>query len=93
MPNNTSNQDNNIITWMDINPWRGLLTYEDPYKTEGRTFSFTGREQAKGSVFAMIDNNLFVTLYGKTGIGKSSLKCGCMSHVKKQRICSSCNTT
>lgn len=50
------------------NPWLGLATYatEDADR-------FKGREKASNNLFSMIDNNLVVTLYGKSGIGKSSL--------------------
>lgn len=54
------------------NPWLGLLSYEDPQKTNER-YAFCGRDAAISSLFAMIDNNLLVTLYGKTGIGKTSV--------------------
>lgn len=55
-----------------INPWLGLLSYQDPDKSKS-LYRFCGRESATGSLFAMIDNNLLVTLYGKTGIGKTSV--------------------
>ena len=54
------------------NPWLGLLSYEDPLKSE-RHYSFCGRDAAISSLFAMVDNNLLITLYGKTGIGKTSI--------------------
>lgn len=54
---------------LKINPWRGLQSYTDPEKTVD-TYSFCGRESAVNSIFALIDNNLVVTMYGKTGIGK-----------------------
>ncbi len=54
------------------NPWLGLLSYEDPIKTKDK-YVFCGRDNAISSLFAMIDNNLLVTLYGKTGIGKTSV--------------------
>lgn len=57
---------------LKINPWRGLQSYTDPEKTVD-TYSFCGRESAVNSIFALIDNNLVVTMYGKTGIGKTSL--------------------
>lgn len=57
---------------MTNNPWLGLLSYEDPQKTN-KTYAFCGRDAAISSLFAMIDNNLLVTLYGKTGIGKTSV--------------------
>ena len=54
------------------NPWLGLLSYEDPQKAK-KQYTFCGRDAAISSLFAMIDNNLLVTLYGKTGIGKTSI--------------------
>lgn len=57
---------------MTNNPWLGLLSYGDPIKSND-THVFCGRDAAIGSLFAMIDNNLLVTLYGKTGIGKTSV--------------------
>lgn len=56
----------------DKNPWLGLLSYQDPEKSNSR-YKFCGRETAISSLFAMIDNNLLVTMYGKTGIGKTSI--------------------
>lgn len=54
------------------NPWLGLISYQDPQKTND-DHVFSGRDAAISSLFAMIDNNLLVTLYGKTGIGKTSV--------------------
>ncbi|MDE7456536.1 MAG: hypothetical protein K2M96_07505, partial [Prevotella sp.] len=54
------------------NPWLGLLSYGDPWKLK-ESYAFCGRDAAISSLFAMIDNNLLVTLYGKTGIGKTSV--------------------
>ena len=54
------------------NPWLGLLSYQDPNKTNSQ-YKFCGRENAISSLFAMIDNNLLVTMYGKTGIDKTSV--------------------
>lgn len=54
------------------NPWLGLLSYQDPLKSS-REYVFCGRDNAIGSIFAMVNNNLLVTLYGKTGIGKTSI--------------------
>ena len=50
------------------NPWPGMATYEDG---DGR--KFCGRDDESYDVTRLIDNHLFVTLYGKSGIGKSSL--------------------
>ena len=54
------------------NPWIGLLSYQDPDKIKS-DYRFCGREMAISSLFAMIDNNILVTMYGKTGIGKTSV--------------------
>ena len=55
------------------NPWLGLLSYQDPYKIEGKEYVFCGRDSAVSSIFSMIDNSALVTIYGKTGIGKTSV--------------------
>ena len=55
-----------------VNPWAGLSSYSDPETVEN-PLKFTGREEETVSVYSLIDNNLLVTLYGKSGIGKTSL--------------------
>ncbi|MBR5101962.1 MAG: ATP-binding protein, partial [Muribaculaceae bacterium] len=55
-----------------FNPWRGLSSYEDPEKIE-RQYLFMGREVETDALVRLIDNNLFVTLYGRAGVGKTSL--------------------
>jgi len=50
------------------NPWRGLASYE-----ENDGYLFCGRDEETLDVVRLIDNNLFVTLYGSSGIGKTSL--------------------
>lgn len=57
---------------MKDNPWRGLSPYTEP-KAGEKTFVFCGRSKATRELTSLIHNNLFVTLYGKTGIGKTSL--------------------
>lgn len=54
------------------NPWAGLFPYEDPAKSS-RELKFCGRDSNTYDVTALIDDNFFVTLYGKSGIGKTSL--------------------
>lgn len=54
------------------NPWLGLASYEEP-KNDGNDYSFCGRDQETLDLVRLIDNNLFVTLYGSSGIGKTSL--------------------
>ncbi len=50
------------------NPWLGLASYEE--KTDQL---FCGRDKETIEMVRLIDNNLFVTLYGSSGIGKTSL--------------------
>ncbi|MBQ8694486.1 MAG: PD40 domain-containing protein [Bacteroidaceae bacterium] len=56
---------------MKKNPWLGLLSYDEEKIGEG--YKFCGRSLATQELFSLIDNNIFVTMYGKSGIGKSSL--------------------
>ena len=53
------------------NPWAGTSSYQDP-ETSGERLKFCGRDNESYDVANLIDNNIFVTLYGKsgTGIGK-----------------------
>lgn len=54
------------------NPWRGLAAYNEPQ--DGEVFvKFCGRDAAIRTLTSLIQQNLFVTLYGKTGVGKTSL--------------------
>ena len=54
------------------NPWAGLASYEDPTKSE-RKQKFCGRDNEIYDVTRLIDDNLLLILYGKSGIGKTSL--------------------
>ncbi len=54
------------------NPWLGLASYEEP-KKDGNDYQFCGRDDETLEVVRLIDNNLFITLYGSSGIGKTSL--------------------
>ena len=57
-----------------FNPWPGSATYQDPQKNEeAAKVMFCGRDNEIIDLLRLIDNNLFVTLYGPTGVGKSSL--------------------
>ena len=61
---------------VDNNPWAGLSSYEDPEKAEreGRKPKlFCGRDEESHNVAQLIAGNIFVTLYGKSGTGKTSL--------------------
>ena len=55
-----------------MNPWAGLASYEDP-ETAERKLKFCGRDDDSYDVAKLIMGNVFVTLYGKSGIGKTSL--------------------
>lgn len=62
--------------YIDNNPWAGLSSYEDPEKVEreGRKPKlFCGRDDESHNVAQLIAGNIFVTLYGKSGTGKTSL--------------------
>lgn len=54
------------------NPWAGLSSYRDP-ETEKYPHLFCGRDDESYDVSQLIDNNIFVTLYGRSGTGKTSL--------------------
>ncbi|MBQ9187283.1 MAG: WD40 repeat domain-containing protein [Prevotella sp.] len=54
------------------NPWAGLASYEDPEIAE-RKLKFCGRDDDSYDLVRLIMGNVFVTLYGKSGIGKTSL--------------------
>ena len=56
---------------MKRNPWIGLASYDEKKIADG--YAFCGRSTATHELFSQVDNNLFVTMYGKSGIGKSSL--------------------
>lgn len=54
------------------NPWAGLSSYQDPSSCE-KPLLFCGRDNESYDVAHLIDENLFVTLYGRSGTGKTSL--------------------
>ncbi len=54
------------------NPWAGLSSYEDPANSDHH-LKFCGRDSNTYDVTRLIDDNFLVTLYGKSGIGKTSL--------------------
>ena len=54
------------------NPWAGLASYQDP-ETSEQKLKFCGRDDDSFDVAKLIMGNVFVTLYGKSGIGKTSL--------------------
>ncbi len=55
----------------ESNPWAGLMSYSDP--AAGSTLRFCGRDRETADLFYLVDNNFIVTMYGKSGIGKTSL--------------------
>ena len=52
---------------LNKNPWPGLASYEET------GYVFSGRQRATGELINVIESYDFATLYGKTGIGKTSL--------------------
>lgn len=52
------------------NPWLGLSSYTEESLND---YQFNGRTTAIAGLTSMIRQNLFVTLYGRSGIGKTSL--------------------
>lgn len=65
------------------NPWPGLSSYEDPF-VGGNRYIFCGRNSEVYDLVRLIDDSFFVTLYGKSGIGKSSiLKAGVFPCLRK----------
>lgn len=66
------------------NPWVGLASYQEPLPGQG-TYLFCGRDQAIKEVVSLIDDNLFLLLYGGTGVGKTSLLNAGVFPVMRQR--------
>ena len=54
------------------NLWKGLVSYTESDTAKNR-YIFSGRRDAIMTLLAMVKNNLLVTLYGKSGIGKTSM--------------------
>ena len=58
------------------NPWMGLLSYTDPRDSEIKglqPYHFYGRDKETEDIVQLITNNIFTTLYGKSGVGKTSV--------------------
>lgn len=55
-----------------LNPWPGLAAYSDPANSYVH-YMFCGRDKESFELTRMIDDHVFVTLYGKSGNGKTSL--------------------
>lgn len=53
------------------NPWMGLGAYDEHSVEQG--YLFCGRDRSASELARLIESCLCVTLYGRTGIGKSSL--------------------
>lgn len=58
---------------MQNNPWRCLAAYKEPRCDDKETYLFCGREKETYELVSLVRNNLYITLYGRTGIGKTSL--------------------
>ena len=66
------------------NPWLGLASYDVP-KDKEEDYLFCGRDEETMDIVRLIDNNLFITLYGSSGIGKTSLlKAGVIPILKRK---------
>lgn len=63
---------NTSLLTKDSNPWVGLMSYAEP-AAGGADLRFCGRDREIIDLFYLVDNNFIVTLYGKSGIGKTSL--------------------
>ena len=58
---------------MARNPWKGLSAYHEPQEGDDYIYKFCGRNNAIKDLVALVESNLYVTMYGRTGIGKTSL--------------------
>ena len=68
------------------NPWPGLASYKDPGKNgENAHYQFCGRLSETYDLLQLIENRSVVTLYGSTGIGKTSLLCAGVFPILRQR--------
>lgn len=64
----------------------GLASYQDPETIDYPVF-FCGRSNESYDVTQLIENNIFVTLYGKSGTGKTSLlNAGVFPLLRKDRF-------
>ena len=70
---------------ISFNPWIGLGQYPDPEESSNK-YLFCGRDREIKDIYDLIDDNIFVTIYGKSGIGKSSiLKAGVFPVLRDNR--------
>ena len=68
------------------NPWPGLASYKDPSEyTDGTKYKFCGRSSETFDLLQMIESRNVVTLYGSTGVGKTSLLRAGVFPILKQR--------
>lgn len=58
--------------YADGNPWIGLMSYQDKAYSNDN-YRFCGRDREIADFFYLVDNHTVTTLYGKSGIGKTSL--------------------
>ena len=68
--------NNNYTAMTENNPWPGLSSYEDPeivVRNGHKPRLFCGRDREAHQVTQLVCNNIFVTLYGQSGTGKTSL--------------------
>lgn len=66
------------------NPWIGLASYEEPQGAKNDRL-FCGRDKETLEIFRLIDNNLFTTLYGSSGVGKTSImRAGVMPFLRRR---------
>ena len=54
------------------NPWPSLSSYQDPLTSQEKRM-FCGRDKESFDVSQLVDNHILLTLYGRCGIGKTSL--------------------
>lgn len=65
------------------NPWKGLSCYEE---SDNGHYLFCGRDKYIKELLSLVKENLCITLYGRTGIGKTSLlKAGLSPMLRKDR--------
>jgi len=64
----TKNKSCNTRQTASSNPWRGPVPY-----TEKDRDSFLGRDNEVNDLLRIVEGNVITTLYGRSGIGKSSL--------------------
>ncbi len=67
------------------NPWLGLVPYSE--ETDLTVNPFKGREQQAKELFRLVSANVITTLYGKSGVGKSSLLAAGLFPMLKSQHC------